>query len=232
MAYNAFVGGIAPGGLTSDLEVKLLICYLLDSIGHPLSFDTLNEVFQNTGLVNYFEFAESLSELQKTGHVTTELSPEGEEVFAVTESGVVMAQTFEKMVPLSAREKALGELRRLTEAQRCMDKVEITQSPAPDGYILQVVMKDIGSDLLDLKVFLPSSEECLQAKERIEEDPSGFYEALLKGLLGVYGEFPLNPFFCEGPHLRCPPLRSPKWGLGPPHPQERALRPAPRVTFL
>ena len=31
MAYNAFVGGIAPGGLTSDLEVKLLICYLLDS---------------------------------------------------------------------------------------------------------------------------------------------------------------------------------------------------------
>ena len=83
-----------------------------------------------------------------------------------------MAQTFEKMVPLSAREKALGELRRLTEAQRCMDKVEITQSPAPDGYILQVVMKDIGSDLLDLKVFLPSSEECLQAKERIEKDPS------------------------------------------------------------
>ena len=185
MAYNAFVGGIAPGGLTSDLEVKLLICYLLDSIGHPLSFDTLNEVFQNTGLVNYFEFAESLSELQRTGHVTTELSPEGEELFAVTESGVVMAQTFEKMVPLSAREKALGELRRLTEAQRCMDKVEITQSPAPDGYILQVVMKDIGSDLLDLKVFLPSSEECLQAKERIEKDPSGFYEALLKGLMGV-----------------------------------------------
>ena len=86
---------------------------------------------------------------------------------------------------IGAREKALGELRRLTEAQRCMDKVEITQSPAPDGYILQVVMKDIGSDLLDLKVFLPSSEECLQAKERIEEDPSGFYEALLKGLMGV-----------------------------------------------
>lgn len=185
MAYHAFVGGIEPGGLTSDLEVKLLICYLLDSIGHPLSFDTLNEVFQNTGLVNYFEFAESLSELQKTGHVTAELSPEGEQVFAVTESGIVMAQTFEKTVPLSVREKALGELRRLTEAQRCMDKVEITQSPAPDGYILQVVLKDIGSDLLDLKVFLPSSEECLQAKERIEQDPSGFYEALLKGLMGV-----------------------------------------------
>lgn len=110
MAYHAFVGGIEPGGLTSDLEVKLLICYLLDSIGHPLSFDTLNEVFQNTGLVNYFEFAESLSELQKTGHVTAELSPEGEQVFAVTESGIVMAQTFEKRSRSASAKRRSGSL--------------------------------------------------------------------------------------------------------------------------
>ena len=28
MAFNAFVGGIQPGGLTNDFEVKILICFL------------------------------------------------------------------------------------------------------------------------------------------------------------------------------------------------------------
>ena len=32
MAFNAFVGGIRPGGLTNDFEVKILICFLLDSL--------------------------------------------------------------------------------------------------------------------------------------------------------------------------------------------------------
>ena len=32
MAFNAFVGGIQPGGLTNDFEVKILICFLLDSL--------------------------------------------------------------------------------------------------------------------------------------------------------------------------------------------------------
>lgn len=81
MAFNAFVGGIQPGGLTNDFEVKILICFLLDSLkknSHGaalsdgeqpgLSFDELNEIFQETGLVNYFEFAESMSELEKTEH--------------------------------------------------------------------------------------------------------------------------------------------------------------------
>ena len=90
MAFNAFVGGIQPGGLTNDFEVKILICFLLDSLkkNSPgaalsdgeqpgLSFDELNEIFQETGLVNYFEFAESMSELEKTEHIRRQMTPDG-----------------------------------------------------------------------------------------------------------------------------------------------------------
>ena len=61
MSFNAFVGGVQPGGLTNDFEVKLLVCYLLDSLKQPLLFEQLGEIFQNTGLVNYFEFVEAVS---------------------------------------------------------------------------------------------------------------------------------------------------------------------------
>lgn len=191
MAFNAFVGGIEPGGLTSSLEVKLIICYLLDNIGQPLSFDTLNEILQGSGLVNYFAFAEAMSELCRAGHIepaqgqpdSSQATGGEEPLYLLTESGRKMVETFVKMIPKSAREKALTTARRLTDARRCMDKVEITSQAVSDGYVLRVVMQDIGSDLLDLKVFLPGQEECLRVKENIERDPSGFYERLLHDLV-------------------------------------------------
>ena len=69
MSFNAFVGGIEPGGLTNDFEVKILICFLLKKIEQPLSFDQINEILQKTGFVNYFEFIGAISELQKTEHI-------------------------------------------------------------------------------------------------------------------------------------------------------------------
>ena len=63
-----------------------------------------------------------------------------------------------------------------------MDKVEITFAPATDGWTLRVVLRDIGSDLLDMSVFLPTEGECLRVKQQIESDPTSFYSRVL-GLL-------------------------------------------------
>ena len=174
MSFNAFVGGVQPGGLTNDFEVKLLVCYLLDSLKQPLLFEQLGEIFQNTGLVNYFEF-------ERTGQLTSSIQ-DGQQLLALTENGTVTAQTFYKTIPKSAREKALEEAKRLMEIQRCMDKVEITFAPATDGWTLRVVLRDIGSDLLDMSVFLPTEGECLRVKQQIESDPTSFYSRVL-GLL-------------------------------------------------
>ena len=168
MSFNAFVGGVQPGGLTNDFEVKLLVCYLLDSLKQPLLFEQLGEIFQNTGL-------------ERTGQLTSSIQ-DGQQQLALTENGTVTAQTFYKTIPKSAREKALEEAKRLMEIQRCMDKVEITFAPATDGWTLRVVLRDIGSDLLDMSVFLPTEGECLRVKQQIESDPTSFYSRVL-GLL-------------------------------------------------
>ena len=192
MAFNAFVGGIQPGGLTNDFEVKILICFLLDSLkkNSPgatlsdgeqpgLSFDELNEIFQETGLVNYFEFAESMSELEKTEHIRRQMTPDGEkEIFVITEVG-----SFQKNLPLTVREKTLETARHLTEVQKCMDEVDVNYHPVSDGYILQLTIRDIGSDLLNLNVFLPTEEECILVKEHIQNDPAEVYSRILTALI-------------------------------------------------
>ena len=191
------VGGIQPGGLTNDFEVKILICFLLDSLkkNSPgaalsdgeqpgLSFDELNEIFQETGLVNYFEFAESMSELEKTEHIRRQMTPDGEkEIFVITEVGSITAQTFQKTLPLTVREKTLETARHLTEVQKCMDEVDVNYHPVSDGYILQLTIRDIGSDLLNLNVFLPTEEECILVKEHIQNDPAEVYSRILTALI-------------------------------------------------
>ncbi len=184
MAFNAFVGGIEPGGLTNDFEVKILVCFLLENIARPLTFDELSEIFQNTGLVNYFEFAEAVSDLEKTGHIRREKSEDGTEQLALTGVGSVTAQTFQKTLPLSVREKTIETAQQFLQTEKCMEEVEITYAPVPDGYILKLVMRDIGSDLLEMKVFLPTEEECLLLKERIVEDPALFYSRMLLTMMG------------------------------------------------
>lgn len=181
MSFNAFVGGVQPGGLTNDFEVKLLVCYLLDSLKQPLLFEQLGEIFQNTGLVNYFEFVEAVSELERTGQLTSSIQ-DGQQQLALTKTVLLPHRLFIRRFQKALERRLWKRPKRLMEIQRCMDKVEITFAPAADGWTLRVVLRDIGSDLLDMSVFLPTEGECLRVKQQIESDPTSFYSRVL-GLL-------------------------------------------------
>lgn len=186
MSFNAFVGGIEPGGLTNDFEVKILICFLLKKIEQPLSFEQLNEILQKTGFVNYFEFVEAISELQKTEHILTEMDENGEEVFKLTEIGGVTAQTFHHTLPLTVREKTVEAARELIQMQKQLEETEVRYHAVEDGYVLSMKMKDIGSDLMNLSVFIPGEDECVEIRERIYGDPLLLYKTLLSVLVGDY----------------------------------------------
>ena len=67
--YDVFRAGVEPGGLTMDYEIKILICYILRSLGHPMPISALIEVFVSEGIGNYFEAASAASGLVKSGHI-------------------------------------------------------------------------------------------------------------------------------------------------------------------
>ena len=188
MNFNAFVGGIEPGGLTNDFEVKILICFLLKKIEQPLSFDQVNEILQKTGFVNYFEFVEAVSELQKTEHVLLTTDENGQEVFQLSEIGEAMAQTFHHTLPLTVREKTVESARELIQMQKQLEETEVRYHAVDDVYILTMKLKDIGSDLMDLSVFVPSEDECVEICERIYADPLLLYKTLLAVMMGDYQE--------------------------------------------
>ena len=63
MAGNAFTAGVKPGGLTTSTEIRILLCYLIQHAGTPLSQGELETALLGEELVNYFELASNLSDL-------------------------------------------------------------------------------------------------------------------------------------------------------------------------
>ena len=52
MEFDAFSAGVEPGGLRSQSEIRLLLCYLLKSVDLPLSRSMILSVIQDSGLAN------------------------------------------------------------------------------------------------------------------------------------------------------------------------------------
>ena len=108
MNYEVFTAGIESGGLTTDFEIRILVCWLFWKLKSPLSLTRLNILLQQKGLVNYFELTRSVSQLILSGHLSKQQTEDEEEdLLALSELGRQTAQTFENSLPLSVREKAM-----------------------------------------------------------------------------------------------------------------------------
>ena len=70
--YDGFAGGIEFGGLRSILDIKILICYILDSVKTPMARNQICDVLQKTGLANYFDINSALDELLENKAVKEE----------------------------------------------------------------------------------------------------------------------------------------------------------------
>ena len=186
--YDVFRAGVEPGGLTMDYEIKILICYILRSLGHPMPISALIEVFVSEGIGNYFEAASAASGLVKSGHI--EILPprpsEPDQCYQITDLGRNAAETFEKTLPLSIREKAVAAARDyfLIREHRTHNKAETRK--VEDGYLLTLTISDIGSDLLTLTILLPDAETCRKLQDRFFKDPVTTYKGIVAVLTGNF----------------------------------------------
>lgn len=183
MEYDAFSGGVEPGGLRTTYEINILICYLLKTVNARFTHAQLAEVLQHDGLVNYFELTNSLNELVRLGQVTAQKNETGEDTYGVTELGAQACAAIERTVSASVREKAVKAALRLmkrVERQR-KNKAEIEKTD--DGFVVDMRILDYGSDLMRLKLFLPDNAQAALVKRRFLNDPQLLYRGILSLLL-------------------------------------------------
>ena len=179
MSFDAFGTGIRLGGLRDLSEIKILICYLLFQLGSPVSEELLGACFQLTGDVNYFDYRSALAELLEMKQVKMVEKENEKPLIAVTELGEYTAKSLDKSVPLSVRERTLVTLRDLMQRKINEDENKVDIIRTEDGFILSIKIPDVGTDLLNLSLFLPDQKAAQQAAEKFLEDPAECYRQIL-----------------------------------------------------
>lgn len=88
-------------------DICVLICYLIYSLGCPLSKSQLCEITSFEDAVNFFDLANALEKVR--GHLCVETDVDGETVYSNTPTGIKAARDLGASLPLSIREKMFSE---------------------------------------------------------------------------------------------------------------------------
>ena len=104
--FDTFISGVAIGGVRTKNEIRVLLCYILKSIGSEISKTGLDELIQSTQLANFFEINSALASLSENGLVDVSLH-DGDDYYRLTEDGVKYADRLDTDLPVGARETAV-----------------------------------------------------------------------------------------------------------------------------
>lgn len=178
LVFDAFTYGIEDGGLRSQSEINMIICYVLSNSTAKISKKVICDTMTEGGIANYFETTSAISKLIKNGII---LEDENEYLKATKECHRAI-DIVEKDLPLSIREKSIKLSRKLavTELYRKENKVEIGKEQ--DGYSVTLHVTDKEKDYMVLKLNVPTITQAETVKEKFLDDPVKIYDNLISSI--------------------------------------------------
>ncbi|MFU0833049.1 MAG: DUF4364 domain-containing protein [Oscillospiraceae bacterium] len=182
MAYDAFTAGVEPGGLRTKNEIRILICYLLDSVGVPLKKDDIIEIMQANGLANYFEVADAIAEMCQKGILCCESSDP--DSLLLGGNGKIIAKQLGTALPPTVRDKAAGAaIRLLADAKRQRENhVEFIKVDRGYNVICHISGGDM--DLMKISLYVPDLYQANMVKDNFYRSPETVYRMLLALVTG------------------------------------------------
>ncbi|MDD7646475.1 MAG: DUF4364 family protein [Ruminococcus bromii] len=180
MEFDAFTGGVAPGGLRSKSDIRILICYLLKSVDAPLSGEDIIRVMQEKALANYFEVNDALSALVSLGNIRREENG----TYVLEPQGKSVADNLDVLLPLSVRDKAIAAAMSMLASAKIERENAVTTTRIDNGYNVSCHISGGDMELMNLTVYVPDLYQARVVKKNFHRDPQRIYSLLLAALTG------------------------------------------------
>ena len=161
---EAFTAGVRPGGLTDDTQIRMLLCYLVKVAG-PVKRETMQGALLQEQLVNYFEFAGALAEVEEQQLVTA-----------------TVADTLAYDLPRTVRESAIRAVMQIRSwRHRAASNRAVVQEK--DGQFSVVCsIADMGSDVFRMELAMPDKLTAEMIKNNFIAHGSDIFPKLLNAL--------------------------------------------------
>ena len=178
---DAFTAGVEPGGLTTAQEIKILLCYMLHSVGQPIHRDQVTEIVVGGGMANYFDTEEAIEELLRLQH----LVQSEDRLIATTVTGGQIGESLATRIPYTLRERSVKSALLLLRRRRIEAENRVAITPQEEGgFRVTCSVMDGERELLSVSLPVVDKFQAEQIKERFLTDPSLLYRSNLSVLTG------------------------------------------------
>lgn len=160
--------------MTDSTQIRILLCYLIKTAG-PLTRDTIQGALLQEQLVNYFEFADALSEIEKQGLVFKN----GEGQFLITDKGASVADALAYDLPRSVRESAIRAVMQIQtwRYKATMNRARVEEQ---DGkFTVWCSIGELGDDIFRMQLTMPDQLTAEMLKNNFIAHGSDIYTKLM-----------------------------------------------------
>ena len=181
--YDGFAGGIEFGGLRSILDIKILICYILDSVKLPMARNQICDTLQKNGLANYFDINSALDELLENNALKEE-ERDGETHLIITPRGSNSAKELENQLLPGMRDRAVKTALNIIARARSEKENNVYVKKVGNGYDVTFEIESNGDKLLSLTLNVSDEWQAEQLKDGFLDDPGALYSDVINRLIG------------------------------------------------
>ena len=169
---------MSVGFIQDDLDLKLLVLYIMDRAAGPVTFLQLFELALCDAGVDYFSLSQAVEHMVATGQLSKE-----DDRYSITEKGRRNSQICKSSLPYSVRLHCDENLVKVNDALRREAQVQTKVTGNPDGTAtVHLVLNDMETPLLQLELLAPDAARAAAWGEVFRADPGKFYLAVT-GLL-------------------------------------------------
>lgn len=163
-------------------SVKIYVLYLMDNIGYPLPYVTINDMIMDNEFVGYLDFAECFAELLDDGLVVS-CQHEGKDCYAVSDKGHTVSEQLSGNLLPSVLDDSLANAWRLIDfgCRGIKCHAELGKRDEDGKPILTCSMTEHGKPLFTLTVAVESEERARRMKDTFGRRP----DVIWRGMLGL-----------------------------------------------
>lgn len=167
------------GFIHEELDIKLLILFILRRLPSAVEPDVLLDLCQCDGGVGYFEYSDCLHNLIDTGHI--EETEEG--WYKITAKGIRNSDTVESSLPYSVRTKATRLIVPVEERMRRDAMITTRHDNTAVGCIVELGMADGQGEVINLRFLCDGEEQARQIEKKFRKDAETYYQKIVMLML-------------------------------------------------
>lgn len=174
--------GSTIGGMKN---VKIFVLYLMQNVGRPLSFVTLNDIVMQTDFIMYLDFAEAFHKMLDDGLIECAGDEDGDEAYVITERGRVVAESLAGDILSSILEKSLAAALRYLDFKKRGVTCACEYARRTDGrFDFSCSLVERGEVIFSTTLILDTESRAKKLKENFYDRPEVIYRGSLALLSG------------------------------------------------